>query len=45
MANFDKNTNLIRINKDYAICDDKIKEKTILFNEDTSNVLKDLTTN
>lgn len=42
MTYFNKSTNLIRINKDYAICDKKIENKTILFSEDTSKILTDL---
>lgn len=42
MAYFNKNTWLIRINKDYAICSDEIKNKTILFNEDTEQILKQI---
>lgn len=42
MTYFNKNTHLIRINKDYAICDEKIKNKTILFDEDTAKIISDL---
>lgn len=42
MAYFLKCTNLIRINKDYAVCPDKISHKTILFNEDVFDILKNL---
>lgn len=42
MTYFNNNTYLIRLNKDYAICSDKIKDKTILFNEDVNNILKSL---
>jgi NAD-dependent SIR2 family protein deacetylase len=37
-----ENANLVRINKDYAICGDDIKGKTILFNENTRQIFKDL---
>ena len=37
-----KNTTLIRINKDYAICSERIRDKTVLFNEDTKTILNDL---
>ncbi len=42
MTGMNKSTHLIRINKDYAFCSDKIKDKTILFSEDISDVLDDL---
>lgn len=42
MTYFNKHTNLIRINKDYAICSDEIKDKTILFNENVSDILQKL---
>lgn len=42
MTYFDKNTKLIRINKDYAICSDEIKDKTILFNDDVNDILKQI---
>ena len=37
-----KNTNLIRINKDWAICPEQICKKTILFDEDIKTILTDL---
>lgn len=43
MTYLDKNTHLIRINKDYAFCQEEIRDKTLLFNEDTSKILTDLT--
>ncbi len=43
MTYLDKNTHLIRINKDYAFCPEEIRDKTLLFNEDTSKILTDLT--
>lgn len=43
MTYFNKNTNLIRTNKDYDVCSDKISHKTILFNEDVFDILKSLT--
>lgn len=42
MTYFNKNTNLIRINKDYDVCSDKISHKTILFNKDVFEILKSL---
>lgn len=42
MTYFEKKTNLIRINKDYAICSSEIKDKTILFNEQVKDILHDL---
>ena len=42
MTFFEKKTNLIRINKDYAICSSEIKDKTILFNEQVKDILHDL---
>ncbi len=39
MTLLNKNTNLIRINKDYAICPQKIQNKTILFDEDIKEIL------
>ena len=37
-----KNFNLIRINKDYPIASEEISSKTICFDEDTMQILKDL---
>lgn len=37
-----KNFNLIRINKDYPIASEEISGKTICFDEDTMQILKDL---
>lgn len=37
-----KNSFLIRLNKDFAIVNDKIKQKTICFDEDYSKVIDDL---
>ncbi len=37
-----KKTQLIRINKDYAIVSDKIKNKTILFDENVEKIIKEL---
>ncbi len=37
-----KNINLIRINKDYPTCPHEIETKTILFNEETNKIIKDL---
>lgn len=37
-----KDTHLIRINKDYPICSKEILNKTILFNEDTNKIIKNL---
>ncbi|MBQ8451845.1 MAG: Sir2 silent information regulator family NAD-dependent deacetylase [Clostridia bacterium] len=37
-----KNTHLIRINKDYPVVSEEIENKTILFNENTERILKDL---
>lgn len=42
MTFFNENTHLIRINKDYAICPKEIEDKTILFSEDTAQVINDL---
>lgn len=42
MAYKNKNTNLIRINKDWAICPEQISKKTILFDEDIKTILTDL---
>ncbi len=42
MTYFGSKTNLIRINKDYAICSKEIKDKAILFNENTKDILQDL---
>ena len=42
MTYFNKNFRLVRINKDYAVCSDKIAKKTILFNEDVNDILKKL---
>lgn len=36
------NTNLVRINKDYAIASKEIENKTILFDEDTNKIINDL---
>lgn len=36
------NTNLVRINKDYAFVNKEIENKTILFDEDTNKIIKDL---
>lgn len=44
MTYFDKDANLIRINKDYAVCPDEIRDKTILFNEDLKDILAHLNT-
>ena len=38
-------TRLIRINKDFAVCPEEIKEKTILFDEPVSEILSDIKTN
>ena len=37
-----KNTSLIRINKDCSFCNERIKDKTALFNEDAKKILNDL---
>ena len=42
MVYHNKNTHLIRINKDYAICSEEIKNKTILFEEDANQVIKNI---
>lgn len=42
MTYTNKNTHLIRINKDYAICPDDIARKTILFDEDILKILENL---
>lgn len=42
MTYFDKNTHLIRINKDYAVCSDEIKDKTVLFDEKINDILQDI---
>ena len=36
------NTNLVRINKDYAFASKEIENKTILFDEDTNKIINDL---
>ena len=36
------NTNLVRINKDYAFTNKEIKNKTILFDEDVNTIIEDL---
>jgi NAD-dependent SIR2 family protein deacetylase len=45
MTENQKNTHLIRINKDYATCWAEIANKTVLFDEDTSKILDDLENN
>ena len=42
MVYFDENTNLVRINKDYAVCPKEISNKTILFDENLSDILKSI---
>ena len=42
MTNNSKKTTLIRINKDYPSTMLEIKNKTILFNEDTNEIIEDL---
>ncbi len=37
-----KNTHLIRINKDYAVCSPEILGKSILFSEDINQILNDM---
>lgn len=37
-----KNTYLIRINKDYPICSDEIENKAVMFNESVDRVINDL---
>ena len=36
------NTNLVRINKDYAFASKEVEEKTILFDEDVNTIIEDL---
>ena len=36
------NTNLVRINKDYAFTNKEIENKTILFDEDVNTIIEDL---
>ena len=45
MAHNDLNTTLIRINKDYPQTMLEIKNKTILFSEDTNKIIEDLKEN
>lgn len=37
-----RNTHLVRFNKDYAICPKEIEDKTILFDEKIENILNEL---
>lgn len=42
MTYLNENTNLIRFNKDYAICSKEISNKTILFDESIEMILSKL---
>ena len=42
MTLLNKKTTLIRINKDYAICEKEIKDRTVLFDEDVKLIISNL---
>lgn len=42
MTYSEKNTYLIRVNKDYAVCPNEIKNKTVLFDENVGQILRDI---